>query len=105
MKEGLGVVLYCLDKILILFGEKFLLIYIVEWLCEVLEDLFMFGKCLNMCLNYFDFGCSIGIFFDKFFGFCGFLYEFKLKDNKYKFGFFIVLYVVIKDFYKLYLVI
>lgn len=103
MQEGLGVVLYCLDKTLIPFGEKPLPTYIAEWPCEVLEDLFMLGKCPNTCSNHPDPGCSIGIPSDKFFGSCGFLYESKSKDNKYKSGFFTASHVAIKDFHKLYL--
>lgn len=103
MKEGLGVVLYCLDKTLIPFGEKPLPKYIAEWPCEVLEDLFMLGKCPNTCSNYPEPGCSIGIPSDEFFGSCGFLYESKSKDNKYKSGFFTASHVAIKDFHKLYL--
>lgn len=103
MQEGLGVVLYCLDKTLIPFGEKPLPTYIAEWPCEVLEDLFMLGKCPNTCSNYPDPGCSIGIPSDEFFGSCGFLYESKSKDNKYKSGFFTASHVAIKDFHKLYL--
>lgn len=77
----LCIVLYCLDKIIILFGEKLLLEMIVGWFCDIREDFVMFGKCLRLCLlfswNFFEFGCSIGIFFVDFVGFVGFLVELK----------------------------
>lgn len=82
----LCIVLYCLDKNIILFGEKLLLELIVGWFCDIREDFVMFGKCLRLCLlfslNFFEFGCSIGIFFVDFVGFVGFLVE--LKNLIYK---------------------
>lgn len=94
--------MYCFDKIFILFGEKFLFDLIEGWLCDVREDFFMFGICFKNCLfinkDFFEFGCSIGMYLKNGLGFVGFLYEL----IKYGFGFFIVLYVVIVNCYELY---
>lgn len=83
-----------------MFGEKFLLNFIKGWFCDVKEDFFMFGRCLydcwNIILNFIELGCSIGIMLDFFVGFVGFFYELKYLDNLFGFGFFMVLYVVIK---------
>lgn len=101
-----GIIFYCLDKLIILFGEKLLFEYFVGWLCSYREDFFMFGKCFEDCLfinyKFLEFGCSIGILLCVCLGFVGFLYEFINLNNEFGFGFFIVLYVVIKDFKELY---
>lgn len=110
IKEEFCIVLYCLDKILILYGESFLLKYIVGWFCDLREDIVMFGGyvCFDYCLffnfNFLEFGCSIGIFLDKFVGFVGFLVELINLVNNFGLGcgFFIVFYVVVKSFEELY---
>lgn len=89
--------MYCLDKKLILFGEKLLLKRIEKWFCDIREDFVMFGYCLMVCLvlngNFFELGCSIGLVEVEFIGFVGFLVEF---NNE--FGFLIVLYVVVWNY-------
>lgn len=46
------IVLYCLDKYIVLFGEELLLIYIGEWFCDYRENIvlwkyfFLFDKFL-----------------------------------------------------------
>lgn len=75
----------------------------VGCLCVFMEDFFMLGNCIEMCksVDCFEFGCSIGRFLDEFFGLVGFMY--KLRNlSVFKFGFLIVLYVVIKNCYELY---
>lgn len=49
------------------------------------------------------FGCSIGIFFIFILGFVGFLVELNNLMCEFKSGFFILLYVVIVNFYELYI--
>lgn len=98
MKE-FCIVLYCLVKDIILFGEKKLLVFFEGYLCDIREDFVMFGngKCLYECLvfnkSFFEFGCCIGII--DFYGFVGFLVEF---GNYLECGFLIVLYVVVLGF-------
>lgn len=70
-KETSCIVLYCLDKVLIPFGEKKLpssLLFISKnepftkkkVLCDVREEIIMFGSCDNCLANTFNLGCSIG---------------------------------------------
>lgn len=96
--EELCIIFYCLDKFFILFGEKKILDIFEGWLCDVREDFIMFGRCIEYCriiiVDYFEFGCSIGMFLDKSFGLVGFMFE--LEDFK-EYGFLIVVYVVIEN--------
>lgn len=93
--------MYCLDKSIVLYGEKLFLELFEGWCCDIREDFVLFGNCFNLCLlcslNFFEFGCSIGIFFVDFVGFVGFLVELKNVLNNYRLecGFLIVFYVVI----------
>lgn len=75
----LCIIFYCLDKNFILFGERKLLEIFEGWFCDFREDFIMFGKCIVKCrviiVDYFVFGCSIGMFLYSVFGFVGFMYE------------------------------
>lgn len=59
------IVLYCLDKYIVLFGEKLLLNEIEGWFCDYRYEFGMFVICFFWCLVldkvFFEFGCSIGI--------------------------------------------
>lgn len=105
MQTDLGIIIYCLDKTIIPFGENPLPKYIAGWPCDVKEDFFMFGVC-PMCSytnpNLTIPGCSIGIPSDKFTGSAGFLYKSRTSENAYKSGFLTASHVAIKECYDLY---
>lgn len=42
-KDELCIVLYCLDKILLFFGENLLLDFFGGWFCDIREDIVMLG--------------------------------------------------------------
>lgn len=81
IKEEPCIVLYCLDKTLIPFGESPLPEYIAGWPCDLREDIVMFGgyACPNYCPssnpNFPEPGCSIGIPSVDSAGSVGFLVE------------------------------
>lgn len=105
MQTDLGIIIYCLDKTIIPFGENPLPKCIAGWPCDVKEDFFMFGVC-PMCPytnpNLTIPGCSIGIPSDKFTGSAGFLYRSRTSENAYKSGFLTASHVAIKDCHELY---
>lgn len=102
-KEQLGIILYCLDKTLIPFGEKPLPNSIKGWPCDVKEDFFMFGRCSDHdnCRkndpNFTELGCSIGIKSDLSTGSAGFFYKSKTPDNPFGSGFLTASHVAIKQ--------
>lgn len=99
-------VLYCLDKFLIPFGEKPLPEAIAGWRCDIREDFVRFGICPNRCLaskqNLPDPGCSIGVPSDDSSGSVGFLVESKYPPNTFEFGFLTASHVAVKRFEQLY---
>lgn len=100
------IVLYCLDKSLIPFGEKPLPKSIEGWPCDIREDFFRFGRCPRHCpaqnQSLPDPGCSIGIKSDSSSGSAGFLYESREPKRKLGDGFFTAAHVAVKDLSKLY---
>lgn len=62
---GFCIVLYCLDKNIVLFGENIMLSFIGGYFYDLREDFVMLEICFNICLfldiDFFEFGCSIGI--------------------------------------------
>lgn len=104
-QEDIGVILCCLDKTLIPFGETPLPEYIEGWPCGFKEDFFMFGACPQNCTstdpNLPKPGCSIGIPSDSFCGSTGFLY--KSNCNEDESGFLTASHVAIKNCKDLYL--
>lgn len=42
-KEELCIVLYCLDKMIIFYGEYLLLEFFEGWFCDIREDIVMLG--------------------------------------------------------------
>lgn len=101
-----GIILYCLDKSIIPFGENPLPEHLAGWPCSYREDFFMFGKCPEDCLstNYKlpEPGCSIGIPLCACSGSVGFLYESINPNNEFGSGFLTASHVAIKDFKELY---
>lgn len=97
------IVLYCLDKTIIPFGEKPLPDSIAGWPCDVREDFVMFGACPNKCSpmsqNFPDPGCSIGVPSDIASGSVGFLFESNDPKNPNVSGFFTASHVAIERSY------
>lgn len=106
IQEHPCLVLYCLDKFLIPFGEKPLPETIEGWPCDIREDFVRFGICPNRCLasrqNLPDPGCSIGIPSDDSSGSVGFLVESKNPLHTFEFGFLTASHVAVKHFEQLY---
>lgn len=100
------IVLYCLDKTLIPFGEEQLPKVLEGWPCEIREDFVMFGTCPNNCSLYNqnlpEPGCSIGRPSDFSSGSVGFLVEAKNPVRKLKYGFLTAAHVAIERFQELY---
>lgn len=105
IQEGPCIILYCLDKSLIPFGEKPLPKYIAEWPCDVREDFVRCGRCPKNCQaqneSLPDTGCSIGIKSDSSSGSAGFLYESKEPTNALGDGLLTAAHVAVKDLEKL----
>lgn len=59
-KETPCIVLYCLDKTIIPFGEKELPCMLQEFPCDIREDIMMFGSCDKCIENTLSSGCDIG---------------------------------------------
>lgn len=92
------IVLYCLDKTLIPFGENALPQKLAGLNCDFREDFFMLGPC-QFCSspNSPETGCSIGIPSDNFSGSVGFLCE-----STFGSGFLTASHVAIKKFEEFY---
>lgn len=100
------IILYCLDKCLIPFGEKPLPETIAGWPCDIREDFVRFGRCPKNCpaqnQSLPDTGCSIGIKSGSSSGSAGFLYESREPTNSLGDGFFTAAHVAVKAFEKLF---
>lgn len=94
------IVIYCLDKFLLLYGEKMLLISFGGYLCDIWEGVFMFGNCVDCWYKDLDFGCFICRLDGIDIGSVGFFVRFIVL--KKDIGFLIVVYVVIEDIVDLY---
>lgn len=106
IQEEPCIVLYCLDKCLIPFGEKPLPESIAGWPCDIREEFFRFGGCPENCpaghQSLPDPGCNIGIKSDSSSGSAGFLYESREPSNKLGNGFLTAAHVAVKDLEILY---
>lgn len=95
------IVLYCLDKTLIPFGEKRLPENLDKWPCDIREDFLMFGHCPTACpasnVNLPEPGCSIGIAEVYSTGSVGFLVEYNNEC-----GFLTASHVVVRNYETLY---
>lgn len=89
------IVLYCLDKTLVPFGETPLPSHMGKYLCDTREKIVMFGSC-ESCLNVNP-GCDIGSHF--FAGSAGFLVN---SSNCPFTGFLTAAHVVVKDVSSIY---
>lgn len=49
---GFCIVLYCLDKIFIFVGEKFLFDFFKGWLCDIRKGYLYFGKFCGNCIFF-----------------------------------------------------
>lgn len=100
------IILYCLDKRLIPFGEKPLPGTIAGWPCDIREDFVRFGRCPRNCpaqnQSLPDPGCCIGRKSESSSGSAGFLYESREPENELGDGFFTAAHVAVKDLEKLY---
>lgn len=106
IQEEPCIILYCLDKCLIPFGEKPLPESIAGWPCDIREDFVRFGRCPKNCpaqnQSLPDPGCSIGIKSGSSSGSAGFLYKSKEPKNSLGDGFFTAAHVAVKAFEKLF---
>lgn len=100
------IILYCLDKTLIPFGEKKLPETLAGWPCDLREDFFMLGTCTPNCrtttADHPELGCSIGIPADMGSGTAGFMYE-SMNSDKYRSGFLTASHVAIEECHRLHL--
>lgn len=107
-KEEPCIVLYCLDKTLIPFGEKPLPESLGGWPCNVREDIVMLGsrRCPTNCpfpkQNMFMQGCSIGRPSVKDSGSVGFFYTSTNPTNTFGSGFLTASHVAVNRFELLY---
>lgn len=89
------IVLYCLDKNIIPFGERSLPTIIEKWPCDHREDFVMLEKCPSKCPspNFLELGCSIGPDFEKITGSAGFMVQ---SQNNSTTGFLTAAHVAVK---------
>lgn len=104
-KDEPCIVLYCLDKTLIPFGENPLPDSLGGWPCDIREDIVMLGQCLSNCTNQRlpELGCSIGSSTTGGSGSVGFYYKSQITSDRFKCGFLTASHVVLglfEDFYK-----
>lgn len=96
------IVLYCLDKNIIPFGETQLPESIAGWPCDIREDFVMFGTCPFPCpsssQNVPEPGCRIGIPSVESAGSVGFLVESNYQVNTLGSGFLTASHVAIERF-------
>lgn len=100
------IVLYCLDKNIIPFGETQLPESIAGWPCDIREDFVMFGTCPFPCpsssQNFPEPGCRIGIPSVESAGSVGYLVESNYQVNTLGSGFLTASHVAIERFEDLY---
>lgn len=98
--EGPCIVVYCLDKDLIPYGETLLPTSVKGCPCDIREGVFMFGYCAD-CRNVSpNPGCSIGMPNDIYTGSAGFIV--KSTSPKYLTGFLTAAHVSIEESLDLY---
>lgn len=94
------IVLYCLDKNLVPYGETQLPTIVGGYPCDKREGTFTLGSCADCRHNNPGPGCSIGMPSDSHTGSAGFLV--KTTNSPYKTGFLTAAHVAIKDLLDLY---
>lgn len=97
MFEEPCIVVHCLDKTLIPYGEKQLPLSIEGYPCDIRESIFMFGSCVDCRNRYPDPGCSISRPYEKDLGSAGFLVK-----NTSTTGFLTAAHVAMEDLEDLY---
>lgn len=103
-KDEPCIVLYCLDKTLLPFGENPLPDSLGGWPCDIREDIVMLGQCLSNCTNQSlpELGCSIGSSTTGGSGSVGFYYKSQITSDRFKCGFLTASHVALdffEDFY------
>lgn len=93
------IVIYCSDKSIIPFGEKPLPNRIGGCLCDIRENIILFGACNACGEENANPGCSVGMTFSSAFGSAGFLAKTKTDET----GFLTAAHVAIRNLEKLYL--
>lgn len=107
-KEEPCIVLYCLDKTIIPYGEHPLPESLEGWPCDIREDIVMLGsrRCPTNCpfpeQNFPELGCSIGRPLSDESGSVGFFYKSTNPRNRFKRGFFTASHVAVAGFEDLY---
>uniref|UniRef100_A0A8W8NUK1 Uncharacterized protein n=1 Tax=Magallana gigas TaxID=29159 RepID=A0A8W8NUK1_MAGGI len=100
------ILICCLDKTLIPFGEKKLPEFLEGWPCDVREGIPLLNISCNNCKaskpNSVEAGCSIGIPSTVNSGSVGFFVEPRKKMHTFECGFLTACHVAINDFDKLY---
>lgn len=100
LTNGPCIVIYCLDKFLIPYGETLLPKGLEGYPCDIREGAFMFGYCAD-CRNVNpNPGCSIGMPNDRYTGSAGFIV--KSTEPKYLTGFLTAAHVSIEELLDLY---
>ena len=94
------IVIHCLDKSLIPFGEQPLPKSIDGFLVDIRENFVCFGYCLN-CMSLRS-GCAIGRRSNNSAGSVGFIVRSKHHSNFEQHGFLTAAHVAIEKFYELY---
>lgn len=94
------IVLYCLDKSLVPYGETQLPTNVGGYPCDIREGTFSFGSCADCRHANPGPGCSIGMPSDSHTGSAGFLV--KSTKSPYKTGFLTAAHVAIKELLDLY---
>lgn len=102
IKQEACIVIYCLDKSIIPFGENSLPESLQGVPCDVREDVILFGSCCDCRDVNASPGCSIGMYFKSDSGSAGFLAKSNLSSNNYVTGFLTAAHVAIDDLQKLY---
>lgn len=104
-KDEPCIVLYCLDKTLIPFGENPLPESLGGWPCDIREDIVMLGlRCPTNCRNQNlpELGCSIGRPTTDGSGSVGFYYKSQIESDRFRCGFLTASHVALDCFEDLY---
>lgn len=94
-----NIILYCLDRTIIPFGEHSLPESIAGKPCDLIENFIILGKCPSYCSEEIpEYGCSIGIPSKQGAGSVGFFYE--TDNSKFGSGFITAAHVAIESCYE-----
>lgn len=96
------IVIYCLDKSIIPYGENKLPETIQGCPCDLREDMEMFGTSTECRYENPNPGCSVGMSFKHEFGSAGFLAKSNATLENPVTGFLTAAHVVIQELHKLY---